>query len=154
MFFPRTPFIFVRFAAQMSAKEKESSNKEVTLLSKMKHPNIVTFIRSFQGMCGLQSRRCNVSVYISVKVFSGCLYRERQPLYSDGVLWRRRSDEENQHTERSSFHWGAGIPHPGLSYLIKADQIFLTVIVLHWRTFSLCYYCTQVITVQTHIDQT
>ncbi|XP_005751988.1 serine/threonine-protein kinase Nek5 [Pundamilia nyererei] len=33
---------------KMSAKEKESSNKEVTLLSKMKHPNIVTFIRSFQ----------------------------------------------------------------------------------------------------------
>lgn len=33
---------------KMSAKEKESSKKEVTLLSKMKHPNIVTFIRSFQ----------------------------------------------------------------------------------------------------------
>ncbi|XP_063355586.1 serine/threonine-protein kinase Nek5-like isoform X2 [Pelmatolapia mariae] len=33
---------------KMSAKEKESSKKEVTLLSKMKHPNIVTFIQSFQ----------------------------------------------------------------------------------------------------------
>ncbi|KAM4558581.1 serine/threonine-protein kinase Nek5 [Odontesthes bonariensis] len=33
---------------KMSAKEKESSKKEVTLLSKMKHPNIVSFITSFQ----------------------------------------------------------------------------------------------------------
>uniref|UniRef100_A0A3Q0R021 non-specific serine/threonine protein kinase n=1 Tax=Amphilophus citrinellus TaxID=61819 RepID=A0A3Q0R021_AMPCI len=33
---------------KMSAREKEASKKEVTLLSKMKHPNIVTFIRSFQ----------------------------------------------------------------------------------------------------------
>ncbi|XP_036965989.1 serine/threonine-protein kinase Nek5-like isoform X5 [Acanthopagrus latus] len=33
---------------QMSAREKEASTKEVTLLSKMKHPNIVTFITSFQ----------------------------------------------------------------------------------------------------------
>ncbi|XP_034549503.1 serine/threonine-protein kinase Nek5-like isoform X2 [Notolabrus celidotus] len=33
---------------KMSAREKESSKKEVTLLSKMKHPNIVSFISSFQ----------------------------------------------------------------------------------------------------------
>ncbi|XP_072253507.1 serine/threonine-protein kinase Nek5-like [Leuresthes tenuis] len=33
---------------KMSAKEKELSKKEVTLLSKMKHPNIVSFITSFQ----------------------------------------------------------------------------------------------------------
>ncbi|XP_033469655.2 serine/threonine-protein kinase Nek5 [Epinephelus lanceolatus] len=33
---------------KMSAREKEGSKKEVTLLSKMKHPNIVTFISSFQ----------------------------------------------------------------------------------------------------------
>uniref|UniRef100_UPI0037E7B9C2 serine/threonine-protein kinase Nek5-like n=1 Tax=Semicossyphus pulcher TaxID=241346 RepID=UPI0037E7B9C2 len=33
---------------KMSAREKEASKKEVTLLSKMKHPNIVTFISSFQ----------------------------------------------------------------------------------------------------------
>ncbi|XP_056282264.1 serine/threonine-protein kinase Nek5 isoform X2 [Pseudoliparis swirei] len=33
---------------KMSAREKESSQKEVTLLSKMKHPNIVAFISSFQ----------------------------------------------------------------------------------------------------------
>ncbi|RVE58504.1 hypothetical protein OJAV_G00209840 [Oryzias javanicus] len=32
---------------KMSAKEKESSKKEVTLLSKMNHPNIVSFIASF-----------------------------------------------------------------------------------------------------------
>uniref|UniRef100_A0A673CRZ2 non-specific serine/threonine protein kinase n=1 Tax=Sphaeramia orbicularis TaxID=375764 RepID=A0A673CRZ2_9TELE len=32
----------------MSAKEKEASKKEVTLLSKMKHQNIVGFIGSFQ----------------------------------------------------------------------------------------------------------
>lgn len=33
---------------KMSAKEKEASKKEVTLLSKMKHTNIVAFIDSFQ----------------------------------------------------------------------------------------------------------
>ncbi|XP_028249946.1 serine/threonine-protein kinase Nek5 [Parambassis ranga] len=33
---------------KMSAKEKEASKKEVTLLSKMNHPNIVAFIGSFQ----------------------------------------------------------------------------------------------------------
>ncbi|XP_049449978.1 serine/threonine-protein kinase Nek5-like isoform X2 [Epinephelus fuscoguttatus] len=33
---------------KMSAREKEGSKKEVTLLSKMKHPNIVSFISSFQ----------------------------------------------------------------------------------------------------------
>uniref|UniRef100_A0A3P8TW84 non-specific serine/threonine protein kinase n=1 Tax=Amphiprion percula TaxID=161767 RepID=A0A3P8TW84_AMPPE len=34
---------------KMSAREKEASKKEVTLLSKMNHPNIVAFIGSFQG---------------------------------------------------------------------------------------------------------
>ncbi|XP_045910734.1 serine/threonine-protein kinase Nek5-like isoform X2 [Micropterus dolomieu] len=38
---------------KMSAREKEASQKEVTLLSKMKHPNIVTFITSFQESGGL-----------------------------------------------------------------------------------------------------
>ncbi|XP_028991548.1 serine/threonine-protein kinase Nek5-like isoform X2 [Betta splendens] len=38
---------------KMSAKEKEASKKEVTLLSKMKHPNIVTFITSFQEKSSL-----------------------------------------------------------------------------------------------------
>ncbi|XP_027879000.1 serine/threonine-protein kinase Nek5 isoform X1 [Xiphophorus couchianus] len=33
---------------KMSAKEKEASKKEVTLLSQMKHPNIVSFITTFQ----------------------------------------------------------------------------------------------------------
>uniref|UniRef100_A0A3Q3JH73 non-specific serine/threonine protein kinase n=1 Tax=Monopterus albus TaxID=43700 RepID=A0A3Q3JH73_MONAL len=33
---------------KMSARKKEVSKKEVTLLSKMNHPNIVTFITSFQ----------------------------------------------------------------------------------------------------------
>ncbi|XP_041806195.1 serine/threonine-protein kinase Nek5 isoform X2 [Chelmon rostratus] len=33
---------------KMSAREKEASKKEATLLSKMKHPNIVAFIDSFQ----------------------------------------------------------------------------------------------------------
>ncbi|XP_039673294.1 serine/threonine-protein kinase Nek5 [Perca fluviatilis] len=32
---------------KMSAREKEASKKEVTLLSKMNHPNIVSFITSF-----------------------------------------------------------------------------------------------------------
>lgn len=31
----------------MSAREKEAANKEVALLSTMKHSNIVTFFRSF-----------------------------------------------------------------------------------------------------------
>ncbi|XP_060910034.1 serine/threonine-protein kinase Nek5-like isoform X3 [Labrus mixtus] len=38
---------------KMSAREKEASKKEVTLLSKMKHPNIVSFISSFQERGGL-----------------------------------------------------------------------------------------------------
>uniref|UniRef100_A0A3Q4BF78 non-specific serine/threonine protein kinase n=1 Tax=Mola mola TaxID=94237 RepID=A0A3Q4BF78_MOLML len=33
---------------KMSAREKEAPPKEVTLLSKMRHPNIVSFFRSFQ----------------------------------------------------------------------------------------------------------
>nr|XP_033933571.1 serine/threonine-protein kinase Nek5 [Pseudochaenichthys georgianus] len=33
---------------KMSAREKEASAKEVTLLSKMRHPNIVSFFSSFQ----------------------------------------------------------------------------------------------------------
>lgn len=33
----------------MRQKEKEASFKEVTLLEKMKHPNIVTFVDSFEG---------------------------------------------------------------------------------------------------------
>ncbi|XP_035460181.2 serine/threonine-protein kinase Nek5-like isoform X1 [Scophthalmus maximus] len=33
---------------KMSAKEKEASKKEVTVLSKMRHPNIVSFTSSFQ----------------------------------------------------------------------------------------------------------
>ncbi|KAM3862214.1 serine/threonine-protein kinase Nek5 [Diretmus argenteus] len=33
---------------KMSPREKEASKKEVTLLSKMNHPNIVTFFKSFQ----------------------------------------------------------------------------------------------------------
>uniref|UniRef100_A0A3B4UFP3 non-specific serine/threonine protein kinase n=2 Tax=Seriola dumerili TaxID=41447 RepID=A0A3B4UFP3_SERDU len=33
---------------KMSAREKEASKKEVTLLSRMKHPNIVSFTTSFQ----------------------------------------------------------------------------------------------------------
>ncbi|KAK2840383.1 hypothetical protein Q5P01_014123 [Channa striata] len=33
---------------KMSAREKEASKKEVTVLSKMKHPNIVAFVTSFE----------------------------------------------------------------------------------------------------------
>lgn len=33
----------------MPAKEKEASQKEVVLLAKMKHANIVTFYDSLQG---------------------------------------------------------------------------------------------------------
>ncbi|KAA8579179.1 hypothetical protein FQN60_018752, partial [Etheostoma spectabile] len=35
---------------KMSVREKEASKKEVMLLSKMKHPNIVSFIKSFHVM--------------------------------------------------------------------------------------------------------
>ncbi|XP_035994803.1 serine/threonine-protein kinase Nek5 isoform X1 [Fundulus heteroclitus] len=38
---------------KMSAKEKEASQKEVILLSQMKHPNIVSFIATFQEKGGL-----------------------------------------------------------------------------------------------------
>ncbi|XP_035860346.1 serine/threonine-protein kinase Nek5-like [Sander lucioperca] len=38
---------------KMSAREKEASKKEVTLLSKMRHPNIVSFIRSFHERSSL-----------------------------------------------------------------------------------------------------
>uniref|UniRef100_A0A673CTQ6 non-specific serine/threonine protein kinase n=1 Tax=Sphaeramia orbicularis TaxID=375764 RepID=A0A673CTQ6_9TELE len=41
-------FFFPLVSIKMSAKEKEASKKEVTLLSKMKHQNIVGFIGSFQ----------------------------------------------------------------------------------------------------------
>ena len=34
----------------MPIQEKEASKKEVILLAKMKHPNIVTFFSSFQGL--------------------------------------------------------------------------------------------------------
>jgi NIMA (never in mitosis gene a)-related kinase len=34
---------------QMPIQEKEASKKEVILLAKMQHPNIVTFFSSFQG---------------------------------------------------------------------------------------------------------
>ena len=34
----------------MPSQEKEASKKEVILLAKMKHPNIVTFFNSFQGL--------------------------------------------------------------------------------------------------------
>ncbi|RXM31950.1 Serine/threonine-protein kinase Nek5 [Acipenser ruthenus] len=34
--------------ARMPVKEKEASRKEVTLLSRMKHPNVVTFLNSFE----------------------------------------------------------------------------------------------------------
>lgn len=35
--------------SKMSPKEKEESRKEVQLLSKLKHPNIVTYLESFEG---------------------------------------------------------------------------------------------------------
>ncbi|KAL4609074.1 serine/threonine-protein kinase Nek5 [Arapaima gigas] len=38
---------------KMPAKEKEASRKEVTLMAKMKHPNIVTFLTSFEERCTL-----------------------------------------------------------------------------------------------------
>ncbi|XP_039601172.1 serine/threonine-protein kinase Nek5-like [Polypterus senegalus] len=39
--------------SKMPAKEKEASRKEVTLLSRMKHPNIVKFINSFEERMNL-----------------------------------------------------------------------------------------------------
>ncbi|KAL0963686.1 hypothetical protein UPYG_G00309570 [Umbra pygmaea] len=38
---------------KMSPREKEASKKEVTLLAKMKHPNIVSFFKSFQESTSL-----------------------------------------------------------------------------------------------------
>ncbi|KAJ8012974.1 hypothetical protein DPEC_G00048450 [Dallia pectoralis] len=39
--------------SKMSPREKVSSKKEVTLLAKMKHPNVVTFFKSFQESTSL-----------------------------------------------------------------------------------------------------
>uniref|UniRef100_A0A667XPU7 non-specific serine/threonine protein kinase n=1 Tax=Myripristis murdjan TaxID=586833 RepID=A0A667XPU7_9TELE len=45
--------------AKMSAREREASRKEVMLLSKMKHPNIVAFFRSFQGVLYIVMEYCD-----------------------------------------------------------------------------------------------
>eukprot|EP00070_Physeter_catodon_P046250 XP_028353144.1 serine/threonine-protein kinase Nek5-like isoform X2 [Physeter catodon] len=49
---------------KMPIQEKEASKKEVILLAKMKHPNIVTFFSSFSRCCrfrGQETAGCWVS---------------------------------------------------------------------------------------------
>ena len=96
----------------MSAREKEASWKEATLLSKMRHPNIVSFSASFQGegtrhgmlfsccshvvlmlfsCCShvvlMLFSCCSHVVLMCVTVLSvSCVCRERKPVHRDGVL--------------------------------------------------------------------
>jgi NIMA (never in mitosis gene a)-related kinase len=37
------------FAAQMALREREEARKEVAVLAQMKHPNIVSYVDSFEG---------------------------------------------------------------------------------------------------------
>lgn len=68
------------FTAQMSAREKEASKKEVTLLSQMKHPNIVAFFGSFHGERRSTWIRCPVWITVRACVCV-CVCAETGSLY-------------------------------------------------------------------------
>ncbi|CAJ1078559.1 serine/threonine-protein kinase Nek5 isoform X1 [Xyrichtys novacula] len=99
---------------KMSAKEKEGSKKEVTLMSKMKHPNIVTFITSFQE---------RGSLYIVMEFCDGGDLMKKISMQR-GVLF----------TEEQVVHWFVQIclalkhihDRKILHRDIKAQNIFLT----------------------------
>ncbi|KPP69121.1 hypothetical protein Z043_112149 [Scleropages formosus] len=99
---------------KMSAKEKEASRKEVTLMAKMKHPNIVTFLMSFEERSTL---------YIVMEYCSGGDLMKRIRMQR-GILF----------TERQIVDWFVQICL-GLKHIhdrkvlhrdIKAQNIFLT----------------------------
>ncbi|KAE8277276.1 Serine/threonine-protein kinase Nek5 [Larimichthys crocea] len=99
---------------KMSAREKDASNKEVTLLSKMRHPNIVTFISSFQE---------RGSLFIVMEYCDG------------GDLMKKINQQRGVHfTEEQIISWFVQICL-GLKHIhdrkilhrdIKAQNIFLT----------------------------
>ncbi|KAM6970594.1 serine/threonine-protein kinase Nek5 [Aplochiton taeniatus] len=99
---------------KMSHREKEASTKEVTLLSKMKHPNIVTFFKSFNE---------STSLYIVMEYCDG------------GDLMKRISMQRGVFfTEEQIVDWFVQICL-GLKHIhdrkvlhrdIKAQNIFLT----------------------------
>lgn len=63
----------------MPRKEKESSQKEVTVLATMKHPNIVAFYSSVQG-------RLTLLTLSSVTVSLCCCRTERADILYGDVL--------------------------------------------------------------------
>uniref|UniRef100_A0A8C9QVX3 non-specific serine/threonine protein kinase n=1 Tax=Scleropages formosus TaxID=113540 RepID=A0A8C9QVX3_SCLFO len=66
---------------KMSAKEKEASRKEVTLMAKMKHPNIVTFLMSFEERSTLYivMEYCSGGDLMKrIRMQRGILFTERQ----------------------------------------------------------------------------
>ncbi|XP_044071779.1 serine/threonine-protein kinase Nek5-like isoform X2 [Siniperca chuatsi] len=69
---------------QMSAKEKEASRKEVTLLSKMKHPNIVAFIGSFQetgSLCIVMEYCDGGDLMKKINMQRGAAFTEEQNIF-------------------------------------------------------------------------
>ncbi|XP_041940215.1 serine/threonine-protein kinase Nek5 isoform X2 [Alosa sapidissima] len=98
---------------KMSAREREASQKEVVLLSQMKHPNIVSFIASYQER--------------------GCLYIVME--YCDGgdLMKRIHMQKGQLFSEEQIMHWFVQICL-GLKHIhdrkvlhrdIKAQNIFL-----------------------------
>ncbi|XP_053521443.1 serine/threonine-protein kinase Nek5 [Artibeus jamaicensis] len=68
--------------AKMPVHEKEASRKEVTLLAKMKHPNIVTFFSSFQE----NDRLFIVMEYCAGGDLMGRISRQRGVLFSEDQI--------------------------------------------------------------------
>ncbi|XP_037095796.1 serine/threonine-protein kinase Nek5 isoform X2 [Syngnathus acus] len=69
--------------AKMSSKEKEAARKEVALLSKMEHPNIVTFIHSFQdrgSLCIVMEYCDGGDLMMKINMQRGVFFTEQQIL--------------------------------------------------------------------------
>ncbi|XP_077393816.1 serine/threonine-protein kinase Nek5 isoform X2 [Festucalex cinctus] len=69
--------------AKMSSREKEAARKEVALLSNMEHPNIVTFIRSFQdrgSLCIVMEYCDGGDLMMKIKMQRGIFFTEQQIL--------------------------------------------------------------------------
>ncbi|XP_077435433.1 serine/threonine-protein kinase Nek5 isoform X2 [Vanacampus margaritifer] len=69
--------------AKMPSREKEAARKEVALLSNMKHPNIVTFIRSFQdrgSLCIVMEYCDGGDLMMKINMQRGVFFTEQQIL--------------------------------------------------------------------------
>lgn len=64
--------------AKMSNKERDESRKEVAVLAQMKHPNIVSYIDSFEGS--------NLLIYGSKLFINSISKRGRYFVYCHGLL--------------------------------------------------------------------